>query len=323
MNSKKWLYILFPLIIAFSSLGFWSVEQAITVNGASVWLVPILWFSFLFLIIVLSFILIKDEKIVNLVISISFLISFLFSFDFYRILFFLFAVLLVIISQRKIKRDLERNIKIDLGKSISTGKTFLLLALSLLITSQYYSEIKDKGIATTVPKVEMSEIYGSLTPKILSAINPQYQNISTENVTVDEFILENEKNQMGSYLDNMNIPNAELLIDASQQMILEEGRQKFSDLSGQAITGSEKVTDIFSVIINKKVDDYLVSPFLKGDNQPIFPAILAFILFFTVVSLSGLVARLLVWIIILLFKIFIKLGWVKVNRVMMEVERID
>ena len=66
MQKKILNFSLFFLSLVATFFAWFSVSQAITVAGSSVWLVPVLWFSFLYIIFSLEFILVKENFLINL-----------------------------------------------------------------------------------------------------------------------------------------------------------------------------------------------------------------------------------------------------------------
>lgn len=350
-------YSLLALIAIFSFFSWLSVDRAINVPDSSVWLVPMTWFSALFVTICLAFIIIRQKNILELILVLSFFLSFIFIFDLSRVLFFLLALLLVLVSMGRIRKDLGLNIRIDLLKTLGTGKHLLVVALAIMITSQYYSQAKKMDREMIIPKFEMGKAMESVTSKTLSLINPQFKEISNDNMTVDQFILkiqENNSDKLGlsvdtekeieSYINSqpggnlLSSPQKEALknqaqekmseyqdgvIENSKNLILEEGRRRLSEISGQTLSGSEKISVVFSQSINKKISDYFKPAISDKTSMPLIPMILAIILFLTIVPLGNFLCIFLTRIIKLVFIILVKRGVLTINKVMTEVEVLE
>lgn len=349
MEHKK-LDISLLILTLFSSLASWySVERAINVENSSIWLIPIVCFSLYFIFLCLSIVLVKKSYLLEIVITATFLLSFFFSWDLSRLIAFLLALLGMTASLYRIKKDLLLNIKVDLGKSIGAAKSILILSIAIMISSQYYGEVKDKEMQKTILKLDISSTSKIITPDLISFLNPQFKNINSSGLTVDEFILQMQKDRLekslkeGSenqkldkiiesqgadslapeqkdfirkeFLQNLDQSNGEIAI-------LEEGRKKLSEMSGKEITGSEKISDVFSDIVNKKINEYLV-PSIDQGSMPILPIVIAIILFFTIASLGNLLSIFLVLIVKLVFKAFLSYNWIVIKKVQTEVESIE
>jgi len=346
-------YGLLCLTVAASFIVWFSIERAINVADSSTWAVPIMWASLWFVLMCLAIILVKEEKILYVVLLLSLLLSFWFSFDSSRIIVGVLAGGLFSMGVYRIKRDLNLNIKVNLGKFIATGKVLIIVSVALLISSQYYSEIKMSPAEKVLPDFNMGQSSKFLTSQILGSINPEFRDLDNTDLTVDQFILEMEKSAageewgLGDDKDIENVINAQggqsltpkqkealkkealaqldksqkEVSQKSQQLILERGREEFSEIAGKKLTGSEKVSEVFSEAINKKISDYFQPA--KGKNStPILPMVLAIILFLTIVPIGNFISFFLVLIISFLFWILRKLGAVSIEKAMMEVERI-
>lgn len=220
----------------------------------------------------------------------------------------------------RIRQDLKLNIRIDLWKTLRTGSAFFIFALALIIASQYYWETKNTSLENTVPKFKLDALSEKVTSKFLSSINPDFKNVEEDGLTVDQFILETKKKQIE------NDPILKTLEDNfsknSQELVLGEGRRQLSDLAGVKLTGQEKLADIFSVIINNKVNDFVAPSFSENSKLPLLHLILAFILFLTVASLGSFLGIFLIPLTKLIFFVLRKIGLVEVIKVQKETEEI-
>jgi len=285
----------------------------------------------------------------------SFLSSFFFSWDISRLIALLFAILGMTVALYRIKRDLLLNIKVDIGKSIGTANSILILSIAIMISSQYYGEIKGREVQKMIPEFDISSISKIITPKLISFINPQFKTLSDKGSTVDEFILETQKGHLenGSFYGNeeqelekiiesqgeknltpeqkfflkeeaqRNFENSENgIIASSESIILEEGRKRLSQMSEKEISGLEKISDVFSDIVNNKINGYFV-PSIDQKNMPVLPIVIAAILFFTIASLGNILSLLLIQLVKLAFKTFLKFNWIAIKKIQTEVESIE
>lgn len=317
-------YILIFLTLLFSFLVWFSVSQAINVPTASNWGIPILWFSFFFISLSLCLVLIKRLVFAELIILATFFLSLLFVFIwegiFQHILVILISFLFASWGIRRIRQDLKLNIIIDLWKTLRTGSALLIFAFSLIIASQYYWETKNTSLESTLPKFKIDTLSEKLTSKFLSSINPDFKNLDEESTTVDQFILETRKKQSPEGLTLAELDNN--FYENSQALVLEEGRRQLSDLAGIKLNGQEKLSDIFSVIVNNRVNNFIAPSFSENSQLPLLHLILAFILFLTVGSLGSFLGIFLIPLTKLVFFGLRKNGLVEIVKIQKEVEEI-
>lgn len=330
-NILKFSLFFISLITAFF---FWfSISKAITVSDSSVWLLPMLWFSFLYIIYSLEFILVKEKFLINLSVVVGIFLSLIFAPNFWHFLILLFASMLLSTAYLQIKKDLGQNVKIYLPKTLRMGKTFFILALALVISSQYYFQAKKIGLLKT-PTFDIGVILDNKWAKeILYRINPDLQKLEDKNLTVDELILENfEESRAGSgELDLLNLAGSSQVIspvnlqkieELRKQKILEAGRESFGKMANRKLIGSEKVTDVITEVINQKVQN-LVSPNYSNGSFSLVSFGMALVLFLTVLSLGAFIVRILVHVVSFIFWIFISGKIIQVKMVPVEMEVLE
>lgn len=346
-------YALAGLLLAFSFFAWISVDRAISVPGASVWISPMIWFTLYFISLSLSIVLIKRRYIVEFLALATLLISFLFVTSGYHIFAVALGSLILSLAISKIRKDLKLNIKVDLYKTLRTGSTQIVLALAIVLTSQYYFTIRDYKTERIIPKFKMEGAVNVLTSKMLSSVNPNFKDLSNEETTVDEFILKTQSDQVEkSGLNNLNLLPIEQIIDSqvgkkisnlqrealkqeylkkiteeqsnireqSQKLILDESRKKISEIVGVNLTGNEKMSDVFSQMINSKIASYVSPSINQKDDIPVLPMILAIIIFLTVLPIGSFLSP--AWLLVskLLFLVLVKVEIVRINKVPSEVE---
>jgi hypothetical protein len=107
-----------------------------------------------------------------------------------------------------------------------------------------------------------------------------------------------------------------------KQKILEVGRESFGKMANRKLTGSEKVVDVVTEIMNQKIQS-LVSPNYSDERFPLVPLGMAAILFLTVLSLGAFLARILVHLVSFVFWIFISGRIIQIKKVPVEMEVIE
>lgn len=328
MKHKAFKLTLAVSIIIISLFPWWSIHRAATDPESSQWLSPIILFSILFIFISLGSVIIKNRTLLFSVFALTLAGSLVFSFSLIQIAAILFSFLLLAAGALRVQSDLQMVKKIRITRSLRLGKSIFVIALSLVITSQFYMTVKDDGMERILNQLNFSKISSKVTPQILSAMNPQFRGLEDEKLTVDEFTLKMQEDQMEkmgtemiSEIENvMMTPQQE---EEMQAMVLEEGRRQFSEIAGREVKGDEPVSGIFSGMIDKKIDDYFRIGSNSQEMLPILPFILAVVLFLTVASIGSILAILLVYIAHGLFLLFVKLKLVTIVKVPAEVEMIE
>lgn len=169
-------------------------------------------------------------------------------------------------------------------------------------------------------------------------------NSDKSNITVDQFIAQNQQEQLERTVSQSELDGylgaaaseeekerikQEILGQAKSQleiqnsMLFEEGRKKFSEMSGTEIDGSEKLSDVFSEIINSKINDYF-QPEASGNGLSKFlPIFVSLFLFLTIVSIGYFAAFFLIYLMSLIFYLLKKSGAIKITKVQTEAETME
>lgn len=331
MKTKITKYVVAGLIVVLGVVSWLSVERAINVPESSTWLVPLICFSFFYIALSLGAILIKNRTILISALAISLLSNLIFVFSFWHFLILLFSFFLALAGLERISSDIKSNIKFDITKSVRTGKTMLILALSIIITSQYYVEVKDTGKINIIPKFEAGDAVNQILPRIY----PELKDSEKSDLTVDEFILKMSKENSDSFLGNIlesqgldekqigaSKSQIEKILANDQGKILVEQRKSFSEIAGVPLTGQEKISDVFSEMINNKINEFF-STSLEKDSMPFLPFIASFILFLTVASLGSFIGSICGYLSAFVFWILLKINFVQVSKVMVEMEIVE
>jgi hypothetical protein len=337
------------------SFGSWfSVDRAINVANSSVWTAPILWFSALLMFFFLGFITIKERLLLKIILAIGYLLSFVFIFDITRIVFLTIAILFAYIAESRIKDDLGENIRINVLKSLSEGKTLLIMSLALMVVSQYFSQIRSLNAELLIPQLELGKLSSPITRQLLKTVNPQFKDIETDKMTVDEFILEVQKKQMMEMeiigepvdIDKMieqqigetRTPVEKEMIKKeatermaetknkiqtqSIQLIVDQERERLSQMSGKALTGQERISDVLSDIVTKRISEFF-QPKVGEHHSSVLPMIMAIVLFLTIISLANLLYIVISRLVQFSFYLLVKKEVITIKKLPMEVERLE
>lgn len=330
MKRKILNYFLAFLTLLVSFLAWFSVEQAINVANSSTWGMPMFWFSFFFISLSLGLVLIKRLVLVELIAGAAFLSSWFFVFSaegrWLHLLMIIISFLFVSWGISRIRRDLKLNIKVDLWKTLRMGSTFFIFSISLIVSSQYYFETKTANIESVWPKFKIGALSDKLTAKIISSVNPDFKDLQSDGITVNQFILENQKNQFKDIggLEQITGQAGESVWEITEQLGLAEGRKNLSEMVGMELTGQEKIADVFSGIVNNKINNFVApNHFSSNENIPLLRLLLAFALFLMVMSLGSMLSIFLLPLVKFIFFLLVKFDLVKILKIQKEVEEIE
>lgn len=256
-------------------------------------------------------------------------------------------------STMVIAQDLADHLRFRFARSVRTGTFFFVLGLSLALSSGYYVFLKNTSWEELVPRFRVGEEMTQIIFKVAGVVNPSFAELSQGDATVDEFLLSLEKNKkeadtdtdhpeesqdMPASLDTLNIPPAVSLFlqergivlssDVNREKIEREifllsGREQIATLVGQPVEGDEKISDVLSLALQRKL-----IALLKGEKttehvaSPAVPFFLALLLFFTLLSLISLLSVLCVAGAGLLFSGLLWIGWLKLDTIPAEQQRL-
>ena len=333
MQKKILNFSLFFLSLVAAFFSWFSVSSAITVTDASVWLVPTLWLSLLYIIFSLEFVIVPEKSLINLSLVGGIFLSLIFVHNFGHLIVLFLATGLLFVAYHQIKNDLGMNVKLHLPKTLRMGKAAFMLSMALVISSQYYFQAKEAGLLK-LPVFDANVILDNdFARGILYKLNPDLQKLEDKNLTVDELILQNfqesQAGMMEAQLLNLSDGNQVISTDSLQKMeslqkqkILESGREQLGKMVGRKLTGSEKVADVLTENINQKMQS-LVSPDYASGKFPAVPIGMAIVLFLTVLSLGAFLVRILVHLAVFVFWILTLTRVVRIKKVPVEMEVIE
>jgi hypothetical protein len=312
MKRKIFDSILFVLTVVFSFCSWWSVDQAMNDPTASVWLVPISWFSLFSVFFFLTTIVTKIPYL-SLASLFIFFLAELFFFPFFNAASFLLGLVVIF----RVKGEMAYGNRILLRKIIRSGSGIFIFSLALALSAHYYLASWKGEMAKPIPEFKMEGMTKEITFKILSKISPSFKDIGEENLTVDEFI---KKNQVP---ESPEVETEDLLVALKNELILEESRKSLSQISGLALSGEEKMSEVISRIINNKIFSLFPE---KGSPGQKFSAVylaLALGLFFSLLALGTVLVHLWVVLVFMLFLVFRKTNLIRISRISSEREIID
>lgn len=263
-------------------LSWYVLYRAVTVPGSSVWGAPISIFLILLVVFFMCTVLVRRAAYQAAVMAASLLLSLVFAATPLHFSFLTLSAVIAYFAMRNIRESLEFSLKLRFFNSFMSGRSYLVFALIVAITSQYYALVSRAKGEVNLPTFEVSRDVALSLGKIYGYINPKYSFFSSaRELTVDKFILQNQN----------AVPSGEVPEQpaAAVSPVLEQGRKQLSALSGRQLNGSEQVAEVFVDLVTRKINNYFtVEAAQSGKSSPI-PLFLTCVLFLTLLPVATIV----------------------------------
>jgi len=280
--------------------------RAVTVPGSSVWGAPIAIFFVLLVLFYLSAVLVRRTAALGAVLAASVLQSVFFAATPLHFALLLLSAGGVYYAMRNVRASLEHSLKLSFFDSFMNGRSYLVLALIIAITSQYYALVSRAGREVNLPTFEISRDVAFSLGKIYGWLNPEYSFFSSaREMTVDDYILQSQNAGLSA---------------AAASAVLERGRIQLSGLTGRQLSGSEPVADVFVDFATNKLNDYFtVGLGQSGKSSPI-PLFLTGVLFLTLLPVATVVGYAGTLFSVLLCGLLLKKGFIKMTLKRVQAE---
>lgn len=306
-------------LLVFSALSSWAswqvLERAVLVEGASSFLIPSLSVAGLLLLVFLGSLVWQERSFQWLAASFLVIPSMLSALSLSHGLVMILAIGLIAFGLHRIHQELHERIHLSIRKSILLGTTPLLLAISLLLSSQYYVHAEQLSWNRLVPSFNLAEGFGPLAIKLIAPFYPEMQKLNDAEVTVDSFLTEVQTREKPSWIEFVPPAGQETLLKGE----LERTKSELGRLLGRQVMGHENMQALLAEIIQQKTFT-LLSKEQQILPVPILPFILSLLLFLTVYPLMAFLAPLVVLIVIGLFQLLRRTGWLVVKTESVERE---
>ena len=234
----------------------------------------------------------------------------------------LVAMVCFYLSSLFIANEGQDRMRFHFYQSIRSGSFIFIVGLSLILSGGYYSSVRTATWEALVPRFRIGEGMTKMIFKVAGVVNPSFAELSNGNVSVDEFLLSLEKTS-----GEANSPTPLMVTPGSariaQELYLESGREQIATLAGRTVAGNEKISDVLSASVQNK----LIS-MLSGTNETgripsqAIPFFLSLLLFLTLLSFASLITPLCIIIAYGFFLGVIAIGWLKLEKVMVEQEKL-
>lgn len=338
MKNKIFAYSVLGLNVAASWISWWVLASSIYGKSAHAWLFPVLALSLWGIIFALSSIFIKNRTYLYSSYAAGG-IGYLFFFNSgWSYAAAPIAVLLLIGIEKRVKKEIERGIKIDFYHLVSHSLKYFVTTVCLVIAIAYYFSITSKstptatGIAKKTLEMEIDwglKAAGFVLPQDKKTLINDIQN----NVTVDEFLTKNmplpeidtdELANGAGITTNSPSDTTKLIGDAAvakiQEEMLAKSKKDLAKQLGVTVIGKEPMKEVLMDYIDKTERSFFEN---TGSEKFYVPIILAFGLFLTARILGTAVDLLLGLFVLLIIKFLRRLSIIEVKKEQREVAFIE
>lgn len=335
-KNKIFAYIVLGLNVVAAWVSWWVLVNSFSGKIVHYWLWPVVAFSIWGVAFTLSCIFVKSRKWLYFSYVLGLFAYPLFMGMGWSLVAISLTFLLLLYTERKIKKELERGIKIDFYHLVSHSLKYFVSIACIIIAVAYYFSITNRtepSVSSIGAKSMEVEVNWGL--KALSFLSPDDKKKLIDeilnDISVDEFLIKN----YGSQAIANNVPNvgelsqnptelARMIGDATAQKIQEGMLSKAkSDLSKQLgvnVVGERPVKDVLMEYIDKSERSFFE---YSGSEKLYVPIILAFGLFLTARILGTAVDIILGLFVLLVIKILRKTGVVSISHEKREVAMIE
>lgn len=303
------------------SFGAWySVYRATHISSASDWIIPGVWFALLLGFLGTMILSVRNRVIIFATLGACLGSSFLIAFPFFlHGAIILFGWALSVRGVKRIWEDIDSRLHFQAIRSLAVGFSGIAFSFVLVLSSLYFSQIRNFSYDQIMPKLDVNKEIGSVIRNTIIAMYPDMKKLSDEHVTVDEFLLSFEQPTFSGVLnvgpEDVMSKNALQL----KQQALFMTRKQFSDAVGISLSGSERVDAVFLEAINRKIYSML-SVYQAHTSSSVLAFITSAVLFFTVISLTSLFKWVWYFVSYVLFNIFVRLRCIRVVKMVKEAD---
>lgn len=331
------IFLLF--FVGLLALGAWRAffMVMVTPGVSDIWQ-PMLWFALLAVFFFLGTAVWRTPAFQGAGSVLLFIPGFFFIVAWEYVVVSVIAMGLVFWSATDITHEFKERLHFRFFRSIRAGQFFFVAGLALSLSGGYYVFLKQASWEELVPRFRVGEEMTAVIFKAASVINPSFSTLSNGDTTVDEFLLglERSKSEETLLLESGTISVTSSPMDIggtvvgnisgqqlADEMFLRSGREQIAGLAGRPVEGNEKISDILSIALQRKLIGFLgeqkTAEHIPSQAVPFF---LALLLFFTLLPVLSILGLLCILVAQLLFVFSLWAGWLKVEGVSVEQERL-
>lgn len=245
---------------------------------------------------------------------------------------FLLPAGVLFVGLARIREENASRIRLSLRRSLAWGAPFLIASFSLGFALFYFLTVRALPIDTVLPQVSLGPKTGGLLTRALSFFNPDFRSADVSNLTVDEFLRATNGNGGSVGSEKALLPefSTERLESGSlngisldrirEEAVLSAGRERFSQWIGRELSGDERMADVLSEIVNRRVATFSLE---AQEYRNLVPSVLALLVFLTVYSILSFLSFLWIFSVRILFALLKAFRCVRVVAVPTERETIQ
>lgn len=232
------------------------------------------------------------------------------------ILAFLISIGVLFLGLSRVREENASRIRLSVQRSLTRGAPFIVAAFSFGLALFYFSTVRTLPIDTVLSRVSFGSNAGGFLTRALSLLNPEFRSVNVNNLTVDEFLRATngdvESNVQQGFGVSSEFPNdlhddgmvnfvsLDQIDQIRKDVVLSAGRDRFSRLIGRKLSGDERMADVLSEIVNRRVASFSTE---VESYQNLVPSILAIVVFLTVYSTISLLSFLWIFSVRILFSL--------------------
>ena len=319
MNMKKQIVKYFFMFVAvLSTAYFWfMVFRIVNSTNTENWFLPIIVFSVMFTSWALAILLENNHWhffIFELILIFS---GFIFGQTLFMIGSSFIAMIVLYLGTVWVHESMEARIKLNIWMSLRLGRRLFVTAISIIIIGGFLIPVVLSGREKVLPLINITDNQTRVITKVMSIFDSNLKNNNLTQMTVDEYIAKEE----GNRINNNTGGGVSHLLDTKNNAILIAGRKSISKMVSRDVKGDEKMINIFTEIINNKINDYFNTEISQAsDFAPLFFSGLSF---FAVFSVGSFVTSFLTFLVTIIFKVLLLTKLVKVGTKEVQVEVIE
>lgn len=311
-----WILMFMVAFVAY--FGFSAVTDAVVVDGASVFLVPAIWFLVTISLFSVGALLWQERMYKGVASVVVILPSLFFAPTLSHLGILLIAGLCVFGGLLHVGREISERIHLSLYRCVRVGLGSIIFALSIVISSQYYVHISPLTWEQLVPSFDLAQGSGAWLFRLAGTVSPSLATVQDRNLSVDTFLRELrptvEVGGPGETLSNG-------IDEAVRQAEIVRSKIELSRLLGRSVSGDESMNAILSEVLRKKVTTFITGGVSeKTSKVPFFPYFLAILLFFTIYPIGSLLALPALALATIIFTLLVRNSLISVKSVSIEQE---
>ena len=306
-----------------SSICFWQVVfKLVNTSETESWLSSVVIFGVMFIFWALAIIL-EDRRSNFFLFGVVLIFTgIIFSQNIFFILTALLSVGVLYLGTIWVHDSMKARVKLNIWMSLRLGRRLFVAAITIVIIGGFLMPVVLSGEKKVLPLINITDKQTRVVSKIMSIFDSNLEEGGLSNMTVDEYVLKEQKGFRGGHKNISNNDNTVITFtEAEKQAIIINGRASISKLVTRNVSGNEKIMSIFTEMINSKINNYFNTEVSQASGfAPLFFSTLSF---FAVFSVGSFITSLLTFIVAILFRLLVLTKLIKLGKKKVEVEVIN